>query len=96
MSEKISEAEVLHVADLARLELTEPEMTRMTEQMNNILSYVETLGRLDTTDIEPTTHAIQVTNVFRSDEIKDSLDRKRGLSNAPRTDGVSFIVPKVI
>ncbi len=96
MSEKISKAEVLHVADLARLELTDMEIIRMTEQMNNILGYMETLGRLDTTDIEPTTNAIQLYNVFRPDEIKESLDREQGLSNAPRSEGVSFIVPKVI
>ncbi len=96
MSEKISEAEVLHVADLARLELTEGEMIRMTEQMNQILSYVETLNELETGSVEPTTHAIQLQNVFRSDQVMESLDREIGLSNAPQSDGANFIVPKVI
>ncbi len=96
MSEKISKAEVLHVADLARLELTESEIALMTEQMNSILSYMETLGRADTADIEPTTHAIRLSNVFRPDTVKESMDRELGLSNAPRTDGISFVVPKVI
>lgn len=96
MSEKISEGEVLHVAELARLELTDSEILLMTEQMNQILNYVETLNELNTTDIEPTTHAIQLQNVFRPDEVEESLDRELGLSNAPRSDGVHFIVPKVI
>ncbi len=96
MSEKITPAEVQHVADLARLELTESEMVRMTEQMNQILNYMETLNQLDTLGIEPTTHAIQLQNVFRPDETRESMDRDLGLSNAPHSDGVNFIVPKVI
>lgn len=96
MREKISETEVLRVAELARLELTEAEKTRMTEQMNQILNYMETLNELETEGIEPMTHAIQLQNVFRPDEVKESLERELGLSNAPQSDGVNFIVPKVI
>jgi aspartyl-tRNA(Asn)/glutamyl-tRNA(Gln) amidotransferase subunit C len=96
METKISLQEVRHVADLARLELSEREELRMTEQMNSILSYVDKLNELDTSDVPPTTHAIQLENVFRQDVIIASVDRAMALGNAPENDGVNFIVPKVI
>ena len=96
MRTKISREEVRHVADLARLELTDAEELRMTEQMNSILSYMEKLNELDTSDVPATTHAIQLQNVFRQDLITCSIDRKLGLDNAPQNDGVNFVVPKVI
>ena len=96
MSAKISREEVRHVANLARLELREDEEARMTEQMNDILDYMEKLNELDTSDIPATTHAIQQQNVFRADAVRDSLDREEAVSNAPQSDGVSFIVPKII
>jgi aspartyl-tRNA(Asn)/glutamyl-tRNA(Gln) amidotransferase subunit C len=95
METKISLQEVRHVADLARLELTEHEELRMTEQMNSILSYVDKLNELDTGDVLPTTHAIQLENVFRQDVAVSSADREMALDNAPQSDGVHFIVPKV-
>ena len=96
MNSKITRQEVRHVAKLARLELSESEEERMTGQMNGILEYMDKLNELDTKDIAPTTHAIQLQNVFRPDSIRDSLDRKDSLANAPGTDGVNFVVPKVI
>lgn len=84
------------MADLARLELAENEEARMTEQMNQILAYMDKLNELDTTSIPATTHAIQLNNVFRQDEVHESLEREQVLANAPESDGVSFIVPKVI
>jgi aspartyl-tRNA(Asn)/glutamyl-tRNA(Gln) amidotransferase subunit C len=96
MPEKISREEVAHVAKLARLELSEQEQNRMTGQMNDILGYMEKLNELDTKDIFATTHAIQVRNVFRSDKVDPSLDREQVLANSPESDGISFIVPKVI
>jgi aspartyl-tRNA(Asn)/glutamyl-tRNA(Gln) amidotransferase subunit C len=96
MERKISQEEVQHVADLARLELTEQEALRMTEQMNNILSYMDKLNKLDTREVSATTHAIQLENVSRQDLVKSSIDRGQALDNAPQSDGVNFIVPKVI
>lgn len=96
MGTKITREEVRHVAGLARLELSEAEEERMTGQMNGILEYMEKLNELDTAGIVPTTHAIQLQNVFRADVVKDSLDREKALANAPESDGVNFIVPKVI
>lgn len=96
MTEKITIEEVRHVAELARLELDDTEVERMTRQLNSILGYIEKLNQVDTSQVEPTTHAIQIQNVFRSDDVRPSLERQAGLANAPRTDGVSFVVPKVI
>ena len=96
MKSKISREEVRHVANLARLELTEQEELRMTEQMNSILSYMDKLNELNTSDVSATTHAIQLENVSRQDRISCSLDRRQALDNAPHSDGVNFIVPKVI
>jgi len=96
MTTKISREEVRHVATLARLELTESEELRMTEQMNNILSYVDKLNELDTAETPATTHAIPRENVFRPDQVTCTIDREGALANAPQSDGASFIVPKVL
>ena len=96
MDAKITRQEVRHVALLARLELSEAEEERMTGQMNSILEYMDKLNELETRDVEPTTHAIQLQNVFRPDSVQSSLDRKDSLANAPGTDGVNFVVPRVI
>lgn len=96
MKDKISREEVRHVAQLARLELSEMEEVRMTEQMNSILSYMDKLNELDTSNIPSTTHAIQLENVFREDLVSSSIERDRALANAPQTDGTLFIVPKII
>lgn len=96
MKDKISREEVRHVAQLARLELSEMEEVRMTEQMNSILSYMDKLNELDTSNIPSTTHAIQLENVFREDLVSSSIERARALGNAPQTDGTLFIVPKII
>jgi aspartyl-tRNA(Asn)/glutamyl-tRNA(Gln) amidotransferase subunit C len=96
METKISREEVRHVANLARLELTEQEELRMTEQMNTILGYMEKLGELDTRDVPATSHAIQQENISRQDLVNASIDRGEALANAPQNDGVNFIVPKVI
>lgn len=95
MSEKITREEVRHVAQLSRLNLDEQQEKLFTEHMNHLLMYMEKLNELDTTNIPPTTHAAQLQNVFRSDEAQPSLDRDKVLENAPQSDGVSFIVPKV-
>jgi aspartyl-tRNA(Asn)/glutamyl-tRNA(Gln) amidotransferase subunit C len=96
METKISIEEVRRVAILARLELSEEEELRMTEQMNSILSYMDKLNELDTRDVSATTHAIQLENISRQDLVSPSLDRTCALHNAPQNDGVNFVVPKVI
>jgi len=96
MTEKISRQEVRHVANLARLDLSDAEEARMTEQMNDILGYMDKLNELDTGAVTAMTHAIQLQNVFRQDEAVPSLDRELALANAPQSDGASFVVPKII
>ena len=77
MKEKITREEVRHVADLARLELSEQEESRMTEQMNQIHGYMDQLNELNTEGVSPTTHAIELRNVFREDEVRESLPREQ-------------------
>lgn len=96
MNEKITREEVRHVAKLSRLDLNEEEEKHFTDQLNQLLVYMEKLNELNTSDIPPTTHAAQLENVFRTDEVKPSLDRERALKNAPQSDGASFLVPRVI
>lgn len=93
---KISKEEVLHVAHLARLNLSENELDMMTGQLDNILSYVDKLSELDTAGIIPTSHVFAITNAFRDDKVKESLPRDEALENGPKQNGEAFEVPKII
>jgi aspartyl-tRNA(Asn)/glutamyl-tRNA(Gln) amidotransferase subunit C len=93
---KIEKDEVTHVAHLARLEFSEAETETFTSQLNNILLYMEMLNRVDTTGVEPMTHAIAQKNAFREDIVKPSLSQEGTLANAPDARGDFFRVPKVI
>jgi aspartyl-tRNA(Asn)/glutamyl-tRNA(Gln) amidotransferase subunit C len=93
---KITREEIVRVAALARLELTEAETETFTEQMDAILAYVEKLDELDTSGIIPTAHAVPMENAFRDDEVRPSIGIGNALANAPdRKDGF-FRVPRVI
>ncbi|MBJ6724655.1 Asp-tRNA(Asn)/Glu-tRNA(Gln) amidotransferase subunit GatC [Geomesophilobacter sediminis] len=93
---KITRAEVEHVARLARLELSEPELDTFTSQMDSILAYVEKLNGLNTDDIVPTSHAVPMENAFRADQPKGSLPVEEATANAPEHAESFFRVPKVI
>ncbi len=93
---KISSREVEYVANLARLEITEKEKDKFTVQLNDILLYIDKLNELDTTGVEPMSHAISVTNAFRDDKVMDSIGTQQTLANAPDARGDFFRVPKVI
>ena len=93
---KITRKEVEHVAKLARLALKEEEAEQLTQQLSDILTYVEKLNELDTKDVEPTSHVLPVKNVLREDEVCGSLDRAKALVNAPDRTEEFFRVPKVI
>jgi aspartyl-tRNA(Asn)/glutamyl-tRNA(Gln) amidotransferase subunit C len=93
---KITIDEVKYVAGLSRLELKPGEAEVMAGQLGQILSYVDKLNELDTSEVEPTTHAISITNAFRDDELRESLGQEKALANSPRQNGESFVVPKVI
>jgi aspartyl-tRNA(Asn)/glutamyl-tRNA(Gln) amidotransferase subunit C len=93
---KITREEVEHVALLARLKFGEDEIQQFTSQLNSILEYMDQLGRLDTTAVDPTFHAVSRTNVFRPDCVQASMDPAVSLRNAPEGDGSFFRVPKII
>jgi len=84
------------VARLARLELSEEEKETFGNQMEQILTYMEQLNRLDTKDVEPTSHAIPIYNVFRGDEVKPSFPQEGVLGIAPDEEDGHFKVPRII
>lgn len=93
---KISKQEVEHVARLARLELSEKEKDQLTDQLSNILTYVEKLNELDTRGVEPTAHVLDISNVMRDDVPGVSLPQDMALANAPEKAAGHFKVPKII
>ena len=93
---KISEQDIKTVASLSRLRIREEEADDVIFQLNKILTYVENLQAIDTTNIEPTTYALPMQNVFRDDKVKPSLARELALSNAPLKDDGYFKVPRVL
>lgn len=93
---KISLEEVDRVARLARLELSDAEKERMRSELDGILSYIDKLRALDTRDVEPTSHAVPVTNVMRDDVERPSLPQEEMLANAPDRHRDLFRVPKII
>ena len=92
----ITPAEVLHVARLARLELSEAELETMRAQLTSILTYIDRLKALDVTGVEPTSHAVPLVNVMRDDEVVPSLPPEEMLRNAPDRVGELFRVPRII
>lgn len=92
----IDKQRVEYVARLARLEITEEEKELYTEQLGNILNYVEMLNKLDTKDVAPLFHVIPLTNVFREDEVKEGIGNEAALKNAPAKEKGYFKVPRII
>ncbi|MNN92319.1 Aspartyl/glutamyl-tRNA(Asn/Gln) amidotransferase subunit C [compost metagenome] len=84
------------MAKLARLHLSPEEEAKLTEQMNAILQYAEKLNELDTENVKPTTHVLQVSNVMRDDVVKESLSQEEALLNAPEDEDGHFKVPAVL
>jgi aspartyl-tRNA(Asn)/glutamyl-tRNA(Gln) amidotransferase subunit C len=93
---KITREEVMHVANLARLDMDEASIDKFADQIGTILEYVDVLNRVDTQGVTPTSHAISLTNVFREDQEKETLERDQALANAPQAEDGNFVVPKVI
>jgi aspartyl-tRNA(Asn)/glutamyl-tRNA(Gln) amidotransferase subunit C len=89
----ISREQVEHVARLARLALTEEEVERFREQLSAILEAVGKVGELDLAEVEPTSHPLDLVNVFGEDEPRPSLRLEDALANAPEPDGGFFAVP---
>lgn len=92
----LSKKEVEHVAWLAHIELTEQEKTLFTEQFNEILDYFKKIDEVDTKDVEPTYHVLELNNVFRKDETKPSLPPEEVLKNAPKKENKFFKAPRIV
>ncbi|NLT96409.1 MAG: Asp-tRNA(Asn)/Glu-tRNA(Gln) amidotransferase subunit GatC [Clostridia bacterium] len=93
---KITMKDVEHVALLARLELTDEEKQEQLEKLNQILDAMEVLNQVDTSHVEPLAHVLPINNVFREDELKESLPREKVLQNAPDHEEGMFKVPKIV
>jgi aspartyl-tRNA(Asn)/glutamyl-tRNA(Gln) amidotransferase subunit C len=89
----IDREQVLHVARLARLELSEQEVERMSEELSDVLGHIEKIGELDLAGVPPTTHVIEVSNALRPDDPEPSLPREVALADAPAVAAGGFLVP---
>ena len=89
----IDREQVLHVARLARLRLSDEEVEAMTGELSSVLGHIEKIGELDLDDVVPTSHVVALENVLRPDEPRPSLPREQALAEAPDSDGVGFRVP---
>jgi aspartyl-tRNA(Asn)/glutamyl-tRNA(Gln) amidotransferase subunit C len=89
----IDRDQVLHVAKLARLKVTDDEVDRMAEELSKILGHVETMNELDLEGVEPTSHVVDLTNVLREDVPRPGLTRDQALEQAPDSAEGGFRVP---
>jgi aspartyl-tRNA(Asn)/glutamyl-tRNA(Gln) amidotransferase subunit C len=94
--EKLSEARVVHIAALARLEVDERQRAELLHELGAILGYMEKLSALNTEGVPPTSHVIDLVNAFRADEIQTSLAPHEALRNAPRQQDDLVAVPRII
>ena len=92
----VTKKDVEYIAELARLKFKEEELENFTHQLNEILSYVDKLNELNTDNVEPLSHPIENINVFRNDELKQSISTEDALKNASDKTDEFFKVPKVI
>ena len=89
----IDREQVLHVARLARLRLSDEEVEAMTGELSSVLGHIEKIGELDLADVAPTSHVVALENVLRPDQPRPSLPRDAALAQAPDSDGAGFRVP---
>ena len=94
MANIISDETIEYVGILAKLELSEEEKEQAKSDMGRMLDYIDKLGELDTTDVEPMSHVFPVENVFREDVVTNGDERERLLSNAPQEKDGMFVVPR--
>ena len=90
-----NQMDVSYIANLARIQLTDEETTLFQGQLNQVLEYVEQLGELDVSNVEPTAHAVPLMNVLRADELGASLDNDLVTANAPASRNGQILVPKI-
>ena len=98
MSSTLTSADVLRIAELARLELSQEEVERFSRQITDILGYAEQVQEVDTSGVSPTSHPLEIDGAWREDEARPPLDRGAALANAPDADRDAglFKVPKVL
>jgi aspartyl-tRNA(Asn)/glutamyl-tRNA(Gln) amidotransferase subunit C len=96
MPDRLTRADVEHVARLARLALTEDEIERFTDQLAVILEHAADVAALDLADVEPTAHPLPLVNVLRPDEVRPGVDRAEVLAQAPATEDGRFRVPRIM
>lgn len=96
MPERITTADVAHVARLARLDVTEDELELFAEQLGAVLEHAADVAALDIADVPPTAHPLPLVNVFRADEPRPSLDRDEVLAQAPAAESGRFRVPRIL
>jgi aspartyl-tRNA(Asn)/glutamyl-tRNA(Gln) amidotransferase subunit C len=96
MPDRLTRADVEHVARLARLALTEGEIERFTGQLAVILEHAADVAALDLADVEPTAHPLPLVNVLRPDEVRPGVDRAEVLAQAPATEDGRFRVPRIM
>lgn len=96
MGNIIDKKDVLHIANLSKLSFGEDEADRFTGELNNILDYIRKLEELDTDNVPPTSHVLDIKNVFRDDIVKDQLSSGDALKNAPENEHDHIKVPRVI
>lgn len=96
MPERPSAEMVRHVANLARLDVTDAEVEEFTGQLGDVLDYAAEIDRLAIDDVPPATHAVPVTNVFREDVVVACLDRDAALAGAPASEDGRFRVPRIL
>ena len=89
----IDREQVLHVARLARLELTDEEVGRMSAELSNVLGHIEKIGELDLAGVPPTTHVVEVSNALRPDGVEPALPREIARGSAPAVADGGFLVP---
>jgi aspartyl-tRNA(Asn)/glutamyl-tRNA(Gln) amidotransferase subunit C len=92
----ITRTDVEKVALLARLRLSEAELDTLTDELAQIITYVDHLAEVDTEGVEPMAHAVEVSNVFSTDEVQPSLSREQALANAPSRNERGYLVPAVL
>ena len=89
----IDREQVLHVARLARLRLSDEEVAKMAAELSNILEHIERIGELDLDGVPPTSHVVDVANALRADQPRPCLPRDVALAEAPATQDGGFLVP---
>ena len=92
----ISEQDVRHVATLARIALTDEQVTTLQHELSSILGHIDEIQKLDLADVEPTAHPLDVVNVTRVDERKPGLTQGQAIANAPESSGGAFLIPRIV